>query len=72
MGVLVWGQRQRGCAGWWFRQLRVRAKAQLRWAQADLVLLHILVYVVLTLCGGEGTGTGQKDLRNKKQMPLEI
>lgn len=28
--------------------------AQLRRAQAGLVLLHILVYVVLTLCGGTG------------------
>lgn len=34
--------------------------AQLRWAQASLVLLHILVYVVLTLCVGTW---GQRQVR---------
>ena len=54
LGVRVWVRRQRcgGRAGRWLRQLRVGAMAQLMWAQASLVLLHVLVYVVLTLCGG--------------------
>lgn len=57
-GAWVGRQRCRGSAGWWLRQLRVGAMAQFRWAQTSLVLLHILVYVVLTLCGGP-QGQGQ-------------
>lgn len=58
LGVRVWVRRQRAQGPCWAvaRQLWVGAMAQLMWAQASLVLLHVLVYVVLTLCGGTRRG----------------
>lgn len=66
--VRVYRQRRRAAGGWQggLQQLRVGTMAQLRWAQARPVLLHILVYVVLTLCGEQGQGAGQKGGGSKR------